>query len=206
MWVKICGLTSREPLDAALHSGADAIGFVFAPSVRQLLPAQAEVLSQPARGRVPLVAVTLHPTQLQIDEILRVFQPDILQSDFEDFERLHLPQTLMRLPVIRGPQSMRTQPAPGTRVLFEGARSGSGEISDWRVAAQSAQARELVLAGGLNAGNVTAAIAAVHPFGVDVSSGVEDSPGQKSPEKIARFIAMARQAFRSDTNGNRSVG
>lgn len=208
MWVKICGLTTLEALDAALQSGADAVGFVFAASVRQLLPAQAAMLARAARGKAALIAVTLHPTQQQIDEIIRVFQPDVLQSDFSDFEHLSLPQTLTRLPVIRaqpGAASDHAHSRYPSRLLFEGARSGSGEVSDWQAAAQWAKVRELVLAGGLHADNVAGAIAAVHPFGVDVSSGVEDAPGRKSPAKIAQFIAGARSALK-ESHGNRSIG
>ena len=199
MWVKICGLTTLEALDAALQSGADAVGFVFAASVRQLLPAQAAMLARAARGKAALIAVTLHPTQQQIDEIIRVFRPDVLQSDFSDFEHLSLPQTLTRLPVFRAQPGAAPDHAYSrypSRLLFEGARSGSGEVSDWQAAAQWAQVRELVLAGGLHADNVAGAIAAVHPFGVDVSSGVEDAPGRKSPAKIAQFIAGARSAWK----------
>jgi len=208
MWVKICGLTHVEGLDAALQGGADAVGFVFAPSVRRILPSQAVMLAQAARGRAALVAVTMHPTQQQVDEIIREFRPDVLQTDLGDFDRLALPQTLARLPVVRGRHGnavVPTRPLPA-RLLFEGERSGSGELSDWQAAAQCARACELVLAGGLHAGNVAAAIAAVRPFGVDVSSGVEDAPGRKSAEKIAHFISVARNAFRSESHGNRSVG
>src|SRR5580658_2415462 len=81
MWIKICGMTSAQAVDAALAAGVDALGFVFASSARQLTPADAAVLAAPARGRVPCVAVTLHPTQAQVEEILAVFQPDMLQSE-----------------------------------------------------------------------------------------------------------------------------
>ena len=80
------------------------------------------------------------------------------------------------------------------RVLFEGPRSGSGAVSDWNAARDLARRTQLVLAGGLNAGNVAAAIAAVRPFGVDVSSGVELEPGIKNPLEIAGFVRAARAA------------
>ena len=81
------------------------------------------------------------------------------------------------------------------RLLFEGERSGSGETADWSQAALLARQTRLVLAGGLNAGNVGAAIRAVRPFGVDTSSGVESQPGVKSEEKIMEFVRAARAAF-----------
>jgi phosphoribosylanthranilate isomerase len=204
MWIKICGATSEEAVTAALQAGADAVGFIFAPSVRQVTAEQAARLSAQARGRAALVAVTLHPQQSQIDEIVRALKPDALQTDLEDFEHLRLPDQLARLPVVRpGASFERKLPR---RFLFEGARSGSGELSNWNAAARLARARELVLAGGLNADNVAAAIRAVAPYGVDVSSGVEIAPGRKSPEKIAQFVAAARLAFKeAATHGNRSI-
>ena len=80
------------------------------------------------------------------------------------------------------------------RILFEGPVSGIGSTSDWHSAAQLARSTQLVLAGGLNATNVADAIAAVRPFGVDVSSGVEASPGVKDPARIHEFVRRARAA------------
>ncbi|MFI4914340.1 MAG: phosphoribosylanthranilate isomerase [Steroidobacterales bacterium] len=194
MWLKICGMTSAAAVAAAAAAGADAIGFVFAPSVRRLEPAVAAALAQRARGRVSCIAVTHHPEQKLIDEIMSVFKPDALQTDVDDFERLVLPQGLSRLPVLRA-----GAPAPAalpTRLLFEGARSGSGELSDWRQAAQLARQVQLILAGGLTVDNVAAAVRAVRPFGLDTSSGVEVQPGIKSPEMIAAFVDTARAALR----------
>jgi phosphoribosylanthranilate isomerase len=193
MWLKICGVTDLDAVDAALAAQVDAIGFVFSPSVRQLDPAQAAQLAIRARGRAAVIAVTLHPSQLLVDEIVRLFKPDALQADLADFDGLRLPHALARLPVLRADVAADTTlPA---RILFEGARSGSGEAADWKAAARLAQHRDLVLAGGLNARNVAAAIAAARPFGVDVSSGVEAAPGRKSAQKIAEFVEAARAAF-----------
>lgn len=194
MWIKVCGLTRADAVAAALEVGADALGFVFSPSVRQLTPAQAVTLAAPARGRATCVAVTLHPEQALVDEILNVFQPDVLQTDVEDFEHLKLPATLTRLPVLRGTSSYAS--AWPARALFEGPRSGAGELGDWTIAAQMAQQTQIILAGGLSAANVAEAIRAVHPFGVDASSGLESEPGIKSVEKINAFVSAARAASR----------
>ncbi|HVN46321.1 MAG TPA: phosphoribosylanthranilate isomerase [Steroidobacteraceae bacterium] len=192
MWIKVCGMTTAAAVDAAVASGVDAIGFVFASSVRELTPTAAAALALPARGRLRCVAVTRHPTQAEVDEIVRVFSPDILQSDAEDFAGLRLPSSLERLPVIREEAAL---PAPlPTRVLYEGPVSGRGRTVDWSLAAALADHTELVLAGGLNPANVAAAIAAVHPFGVDVSSGVEQQSGVKSPAAIVSFAAAVRAA------------
>jgi len=192
MWIKICGMTTAAAVAAALAAQADAIGFVFAPSTRQLDPQTAARLAAPARGRVRCVAVSRHPTQAALDEIVSVFAPDVLQADLSDLERLQLPAGLELLPVVRAGAVARLSLPP--RVLFEGPVSGSGMRTDWRAAGRLARATQLVLAGGLNAANVAAAIAAVQPFGVDVSSGVEAQPGLKSPLAIANFVAAARAA------------
>lgn len=191
-FVKICGLTDAAAVDAALAAGADAIGFVFAKSPRQVTPAQAFELARPARGRVACVAVTLHPTQNEIDRIVDGFVPDVLQTDAADFATLSLPASLTRLPVLRAgtPAS-----AVAARALFEGPRSGTGQVADWAEARRLAARCELVLAGGLSPDNVADAIDAVAPFGVDVSSGVEAAPGRKDPARIAQFVARARAAF-----------
>jgi phosphoribosylanthranilate isomerase len=192
MWIKICGMTRPEAVQAALEAGADAIGFVFAASSRRVEPALARALALPARGRLRCVAVTRHPDTALLEEILTVFVPDILQTDAADFATLELPAHLTRLPVVRAHAG--TLQLPVGRFLFEGPDSGTGRVSDWAQARELAHARELVLAGGLDPSNVADAIRSVRPFGVDVSSGVEDAPGIKSPAKIAAFIAAARAA------------
>ena len=191
VWIKICGMTTPEAVAAALDAGVDAIGFVFAESVRRVTPQIAAQLAASARGRVKLVAVTRHPSQSAVDEIVAVFRPDVLQTDAADLRTLTLPVELEKLPVLRGRQDAASLPR---RVLFEGLTSGSGIPCDWESAREGAQRTELILAGGLNPGNVAAAIAEVRPFGVDVSSGVEQRPGVKSPAEIARFAAAARAA------------
>ena len=192
MWIKICGMTTAAAVAAALEAHVEAIGFVFARSVRELAPESAAALARPARGRVRCVAVTRHPTQAAVDEIVRVFAPDLLQSDAEDFATLRLPAALETLAVVREGGALPL-PLPG-RILFEGPASGRGAVSDWSVAAALARRTQLVLAGGLNAVNVAAAIAQVQPFGVDVSSGVEERPGVKSPAAIMSFVAAVRGA------------
>jgi len=191
-FIKICGMTTPGAVSAALGCGVDAIGFVFAPSVRNVSMARARELAAPARHKVACVAVTRHPTRAEISEILRDFQPDILQTDIEDLDGLDLPATLRVLPVLR-PGPLPAGALPG-RLLFEGPVSGSGHTTDWDAAADLARRTEIILAGGLDPLNVAAAVRHVRPFGVDVSSGVEDHPGHKSAEKIEQFVAAARLA------------
>jgi phosphoribosylanthranilate isomerase len=194
MWIKICGMTTPDAVAAALDAGVDAIGFVFADSVRQVTPDVAARLAEPARGRVRCIAVTRHPAQQAIDDILAVFKPDVLQTDSVDLPMLRLPTQLELLPVLRGHHD--EDGGVPARVLFEGLASGTGMPCDWVTARRVARRTELVLAGGLNAANVASAIAAVQPFGVDVSSGVEARPGLKSATEIAKFAAAVRSATR----------
>jgi phosphoribosylanthranilate isomerase len=192
MWIKICGMTSVEAVATAVEAGADALGFVFAESPRRVTPQGAASLARRARGRVRCVAVTRHPSQATIDEILEAFAPDVLQTDAADFAGLHLPAALERLPVVRAGERL-PDPLP-SRLLFEGPASGTGVPGDWSAAAALAPRASVVLAGGLTPANVAAAIVAVQPFGVDVSSGVEARPGVKSPAAIESFVSAARAA------------
>lgn len=195
LFIKICGMTTADAVAAALAENVDAIGFVFAESKRKVSPQRAAELAAPARGKVKCVAVTKHPEQQAIDEILSVFNPDVLQTDIEDLAILKLPATLERVPVVRA-GTAEPNPIP-PRMLFEGPVSGTGIPADWAEARKLVHRTQLILAGGLSPANVADAIAEVRPFGVDVSSGVEQSPGLKSPEKIASFVRSARAAWQS---------
>jgi phosphoribosylanthranilate isomerase len=191
-FIKICGMTTPAAVSAAVACEVDAIGFVFAKSVRRVTPERATELAAPARHKVACAAVMRHPSRAEVDAVLRDFRPDFLQTDLEDLDTLDLPRELPVLPVLRpGPRPACAMPR---RVLFEGPVSGSGQTTDWHAAAELATRLEVILAGGLNPGNVGDAIRRVRPFGVDVSSGVEDQPGVKNTELIEQFVAAARLA------------
>ena len=203
MWIKICGMTTPEAVAAALAARVDAIGFVFADSPRQLTLEDAVALAAPARGRIRCVAVTRHPSQRYLEDVLAVFNPDVLQTDVEDLRDLQLPKQLELLPVFRGWEAPQSRlPA---RLLFEGMTSGSGTPCDWAAAQRVARRTQLVLAGGLDPDNVATAIGMVRPFGVDVSSGVEERAGVKSPAEVARFAVAARSAFEMIQQEQRSA-
>jgi phosphoribosylanthranilate isomerase len=192
LWVKVCGLTTESAVAAAVAAGVDAIGFVFAPSKRQVNAQQAAQLAHGVSPAIARVAVMQHPAQALLDEVWEVFRPDVLQTDVEDLAKLRVPSGLSVMPVLR---SGRSTPAVlPARLLFEGPQSGTGTTSDWNAAAELAGRTQVVLAGGLNPANVAAAIEAVRPFGVDVSSGVEAAPGVKDPAKIHAFVRNARSA------------
>jgi len=192
MWIKICGLTTREAIDAAIDAGVDAIGFVIAPSKRQVTAQQAARLTDGIPISVLRVAVMQHPAQALVDEVLSVFKPDVLQTDHDDVAGLKLPTAQTLLSVVRAGKALPI-PLP-SRLLFEGPVSGTGETADWKRAAELATQTQLILAGGLTPSNVGEAIAKVRPFGVDVSSGVESSPGVKDSRRIGEFVAAVRKA------------
>jgi phosphoribosylanthranilate isomerase len=192
LWIKICGLTTEEGVAAAINAGADAVGFVFAASKRQVTAQRAAQLAREVATHVQRVAVMQHPDQALVDDVWQTLRPDVLQTDAADLQRLHIPQGLAVLPVVRAGGD-RPAPLP-QRLLFEGPVSGAGVAADWHVAAALAGETELILAGGLNVTNVADAIRAVRPFGVDVSSGVERAPGIKDPAKVREFVEAARAA------------
>ena len=192
LFVKICGLSTAAAVDAAVAAGADAVGFVFhAPSPRHVGPARAAALARRLPPQVQSVAVTLQATQTEVDRVLERFQPDAWQCDADDFLRLSLPAGVEPWAVVRGAAIVAVLPR---RVVFDARVSGRGLRADWQCASVLARERQLVLAGGLDAANVAAAIARVQPFGVDVSSGVESEPGVKDPARIGAFAAAARRA------------
>ena len=191
VFVKICGLKSREQVDAAVAAGADAVGFVFAESIRRIAPKAAAAISRDVPTHVRRVAVMLHPTDDEWQQVLKEFMPDVLQTDADDFAALSIPDSIECWPVFR--EGGKPVDAQATYV-FEGARSGHGETVDWSRAANIARSGQLILAGGLTAANVAQAIATVQPFGVDVSSSVESQPGQKDIQLINEFISAAKAA------------
>jgi len=196
LFIKICGMTTPEAIDAACLAGADAVGFVFAPSPRRVTPADAARLAAHVHSGVLKIAVTQHPEQSLVDAIISSVAPDFLQSDIEDFAGLRLPASTRPLPVLRASRKPPAGLPP--RILFEGPASGTGQTGDWETAARLASRTELILAGGLKVANITDAIARVRPFGVDVSSGVESKPGVKDRAKIEAFIRAARKAAREE--------
>jgi phosphoribosylanthranilate isomerase len=192
-FVKICGLRDAEDVSAAVAAGADAVGFVFAESVRRISPANARAAVEGLAEGVQRVAVLHHPSNDECQAMIEAFAPDVIQTDAEDFATLEIPAHIECWPVIReGRESIE---APDI-YIYEGQRSGAGETIDWKRAAEVAKHGRMILAGGLAEDNVRAAIQTVRPWGVDVSSGVESLPGTKDHELIERFIGAVRAAER----------
>ncbi len=195
LFVKICGLRTPEGVEAAVAAGADAVGFVFAESPRRASPAQARELCRHVPPSIVRVAVMRHPSPREWDEVRRVFEPDWLQTDAEDFQALTPGTAVTPLPVYRDTPGLDAAGLPGrSMILFEAAESGRGLKPDWERAAAIAGRTRLILAGGLTPVNVGEAVRRVRPFGVDVSSGVESRRGHKDPALIAAFLQAARKA------------
>ena len=198
MFVKICGLCTEEHVRVAADAGADAIGFVFAESVRRVDPVHAAKIATGIPSSVKRVAVMLHPSNEEWQKVRQTFSPDVLQTDAEDFAALDIPDDVECWPVHREPNTVTDTFRMSIRVsgtyLYEGAKSGQGEAVDWSAAANLARNGNMILAGGLGPENVGEAIATAKPFGVDVSSGVESAPGEKDSQKIRAFIRAAKAA------------
>ena len=195
--VKICGLTSERAVEAAIEAGANALGFVLAPSVRQVTLERAEALMARVPSGVLKVVVFGSSVDTEWLEQVKDGGADVLQAE----ARARPPRSpLPFLPVFRdGPGLARSLARhrgarPSERVLVEGRRSGQGVRARWPRVAEAARGCRLVLSGGLDADCVGEAIRQVRPVGVDVSSGVESLPGVKDAGKIAAFVRAVRTA------------
>jgi len=189
-WIKICGVTTAEAVSAADSVDVDAIGFVFAESPRRVTPERAFRLAAPIRGRMACCAVVRRTSQAEVDEILRVLRPDMLQVDVGELDALALPRTLQVLPVA-STRSKAPDELPA-RMLLERPPTDDGTGWDEDGIRGLSRRTRLVLAGGLDAGNVGPLVRSLTPFGVDVSRGVEIAPGIKGLELIRRFVQAVR--------------
>lgn len=196
LFVKICGLRAAADVRTAVDAGADAIGFVFAESPRRVTPVEARDACRDVPAGVRRVAVMRHPGNTQWQAVFEGFRPDVLQTDAADFESLDVSGDVERWPVLR--EGFDEASALPDVFLYEGPKSGAGMTVDWTRAAGIARRGRMILAGGLSAANVGAAITTVRPFGVDVSSAVESSPGVKDSHLIREFIEAARAAEQTE--------
>lgn len=209
--IKICGLKTAATLEAALEAGADLVGFVHFPkSPRHVSLEEAPALAAQVRGRALKVALTVDADDATLAAVIAALDPDILQlHGRESVERVAAIRALFGRPVMKAlPVSRRkdlaTVPAfaaVADRLLFDAKPApddllpgGNGRPFDWTLLAGLDVPRPVMLSGGLDPDNVARAIAVTGVDGVDVSSGVEDAPGVKSPEKIRAFVAAARSA------------
>jgi phosphoribosylanthranilate isomerase len=207
--VKICGLSTRETLDVALGAGADMVGFVFfPPSPRHLSLAAARELGKQAQGRAVKVALTVDADDATLENIVETLRPDILQlHGKETTARLRDIKAKFGLPLMKAlpvAAAADLAPLPGyadvaDRILFDarppkGATrpGGLGAVFDWHLLENLDLKLPFMVSGGLDASNIAEAVRVTRAGGVDVSSGVEHSPGVKDPELIRDFIRAAR--------------
>jgi len=196
VFVKICGTTSEADALLAVAMGADAVGFVFAPSPRQIAPGVASDIAKRLPPEVMTVGVFRDEAPARVVEIvngvgLRAAQLHGHESaDEARWVRERVPFVIKAFPA--GAPAVALAPDYGADVIMlDAPRPGSGQIFDWTLAEVPGGLR-LMLAGGLTPANVAEAIARVHPWGVDVVSGVERSPGVKDPVKVRAFVAAVR--------------
>lgn len=196
LFVKICGVRDHRGARAVARAGADAAGFVFAPSPRRVPPDEARRIAADLPDGVERIAVFRLAGAHDIRRVLDRFQADRIQV--EPSTRLLDAFGARLLPVLHDDGTLDAQAAPlpekAPIVLEAAGRGGRGVRPNWIRAAGLARRRRIVLAGGLDPANVAEAVRRVRPWGVDVSSGVESAPGRKSPERIEAFVTAARES------------
>ena len=205
--IKVCGLNSPEAVAAARD--ASDHGFIFfPPSPRCVSPERAAELAECGSAR--RVAVMVDPNDALVDGVMRTLAPDVLQLHGRETAeravalRRRFDVRIMKALRVSGPGDVaaaRDWEGVADAVLFDARPppsallpGGNGQSFDWSLLAGFRSTLVWFLSGGLDAGNVQEALRTVSPGGVDVSSGVEDRPGVKNPEKIRAFVRAVRQA------------
>jgi phosphoribosylanthranilate isomerase len=199
MFVKICGITNEDDALLSVAMGADAVGFVFAPSPRQIAPQVAYDIGRRLPPEILTVGVfrNEHPSRV----IKLAHASGVKAVQLHGRETVEQCQEIARNIrwVIKAfgadDENLPRADQYGTDlILLDAPDPGSGKVFDWSVAGEAPSSVRLILAGGLTPDNVAAAIHEVMPWGVDVSSGVEKEPGLKDPMAVKRFIENAKAA------------
>lgn len=199
MLVKICGVTSESDALLAVALGADAVGFIFAPSPRQVSARAVQRIVDRLPHDTLTVGVFRNEAPARVVEVVNTIGLRAAQ--------LHGNETAedTRYVAARVPVTIKAFSAghPGVAkvddygadwVMVDSEKPGSGVTFDWRLAEGVVDPARLIVSGGLDAGNVGEAISLLNPHGVDVCSGVEAEPGKKDPQKLRAFVAAARRA------------
>jgi phosphoribosylanthranilate isomerase len=196
VFVKICGTTSEADALLAVAMGADAVGFVFAPSPRQIAPGVASDIAKRLPPEVITVGVFRDEAPARVVEIVNGVGLRAAQlhghetAEQARWVRERVPFLIQAFPA--GAAAVAKAADYGADVvMIDAPRPGSGQVFDWSLA-EVPDGLRLMLAGGLTPENVTEAIARVHPWGVDVVTGVERSPGVKDPVRMRAFVAAAK--------------
>jgi phosphoribosylanthranilate isomerase len=197
MMVKICGITRQRDAEAAIGHGASAIGFIFWPgSPRFVDPYRARNIAKALPPFVSTVGVFVNQPREYINGVASLVPLSVVQLHGDETPEFasHLSRPVLKAVARR--ESAREWPKSAMLLVDVHdpvKRGGTGRVVDWSMAAALARERHIVLAGGLTPENVAEAVAAVQPWGVDVSSGVEASPGIKDERRIAALFAAIHQ-------------
>lgn len=200
--VKICGITTLEDARHAVACGADALGFVFYPkSPRFVDPERVRRIVAGLPPLVTTVGLFVNEDPAKIGEIVACCGLNVIQLHGDETPgQCSFPpyRVVKAVRLTAGADLATLADYPVSALLLDacvpGQFGGTGQRCDWETAARVAEGHRVILAGGLKPDNVTEAVRRVRPYGVDVSSGVERHPGQKDPEKVARFIRLAKEA------------
>ena len=192
--VKICGLSTKEAVKTAVSAGADYIGFVFAPSKRQVTLEQAAELAKLIPVNVKKVGVFVSPSRAELLEAVDKVGLDFVQVHGQVVDKLfeNLPCGSIQAVQVDGNGHVHNSQAD--YLLFDAPVAGSGQTFDWGRLETTELSQPFFIAGGLNEDNVEEAIQHFTPYAVDVSSGVETN-GQKDHEKIRRFIERVKNGI-----------
>ena len=192
--VKICGLSTKGAVEAAVSAGADYIGFVFAPSKRQVTVEQAAELAKFIPSHIQKVGVFVSPSRAELLEAVDKVGLDLVQVHGRVADDLfeNLPCASIQAVQVDGDGHVPNSQAD--YLLFDAPVAGSGQTFDWGQLDTTELSQPFFIAGGLNEDNVEEAIQHFTPYAVDVSSGVE-TDGQKDHEKIRRFIERVKNGI-----------
>jgi phosphoribosylanthranilate isomerase len=205
LFVKICGITTEADALLAVSLGASAVGFIFAPSPRQVSVQRAGDIAKRLPEHIVTVGVFRDEAPQRVVEAVRRAALGAAQlhghetAEETAWVRARVPRVIKAFRA--GERAIgRFGEFGADFLLVDGPNPGSGEVFDWRLAEGVADHHRLIVSGGLRADNVAHAVARLRPAGVDVDSGVEAEPGRKDPLRLQQFITNARRAHagRSD--------
>lgn len=200
--IKICGITNVDDAMAAADLGTDAVGFVFAPSPRQILPDKAREIIMALPPLVQTVGVFVNEDPEKVASIAALCHLDLLQFHGQESASYcrTFGQRVIKAVRVQSPHDLEgCSEYHGAVDAFlldtyvSGQQGGTGLTFDWNLALEAKRFGPIILAGGLNPDNVGAAITAAKPYAVDASSGLEQIPGIKDHQKMARFIQIVRE-------------
>ncbi len=192
--VKICGLSTKEAVKTAVSAGADYIGFVFAPSKRQVTVEQATELAKFIPSHIQKVGVFVSPSRAELLEAVDKVGLDFVQVHGKVVDKLFENLPCGSIQAVQVDEGGHVPNSQAGYLLFDAPVAGSGQTFDWGQLDTTELAQPFFIAGGLNEDNVARAIQYFSPFAVDVSSGVETN-GQKDHEKIRRFIERVKNGI-----------